>query len=109
MAGEKGEKIPLRHERDEFASAAQAREIAHAENPGAEVGGAFGHSLMRELKELIEQAKLVHDLEGGGMDGVAAEIAEEVFVLLEHEDIDPRAGQQEAEHDARRPPADDAA
>jgi hypothetical protein len=43
------------------------------------------------------------------MDGVAAEIAKEVGVLLEHHDIDASARQQEAEHDAGRAVAGDGA
>ena len=36
------------------------------------------------------------------MDGVAAEVAQEVGVLLEHHDIDAGARQQIAEHHAGR-------
>ena len=43
------------------------------------------------------------------MDGVAAEIAQEVGVLLEHDDVDAGTGQQKAEHHARGPAAGDAA
>ena len=42
------------------------------------------------------------------MDGVAAEVAEEVFVFFEHGDVDAGAGEEEAEHDAGRASADDA-
>src|SRR5262249_45090590 len=56
-----------------------------------------------------EQTELVHQLQRRGMDGVAAEIAEEVGVLLEHDDVDAGARQQEAEHEPARPTADDAA
>ena len=40
-------------------------------------------------------------LEGRGMNGVAAKVAQEVGVLLEHDDVDAGARQQEAEHHAR--------
>ena len=43
------------------------------------------------------------------MDRVAAEVAQEVGVLLEHHDVDAGARQQQAEHHAGRPAADDAA
>ena len=69
----------------------------------------LAHLLMRQLQELIEQAKLVHDLERRGMDGVAAEVAQEVGVLLQHHDIDAGAGEQIAEHHAGRPASGDAA
>ena len=43
------------------------------------------------------------------MDGVAAEVAQEVAVLLQHHGPHPGARQQEAQHHARRPAAHDAA
>ena len=43
------------------------------------------------------------------MDGVAAEIAQEIGVLLQHDDVDAGAREQKAEHHAGRPAADDAA
>ena len=43
------------------------------------------------------------------MDGVAAEVAEEVLVFFEDGDGDALAGEKEAEHDACRTSADDAA
>ena len=43
------------------------------------------------------------------MDGVAAEVAEEVFVFFEDSDGDTVAGQQETEHDTGGASADDAA
>jgi hypothetical protein len=60
-------------------------------------------------KERRQHAELVHHLEGRGMHGVAAEVAQEVGVLLQHHDRHPGAGQQEAQHHARRPAAGDAA
>ena len=64
---------------------------------------------MRQLEELIEQAELVHQLERRGVDGVAAEIAQEIGVLLQHHDVDAGAGQQKAQHHAGRAAAGDAA
>ena len=43
------------------------------------------------------------------MNGVAAEVAEEIGVLLEHDHVDAGPREQEAEHHARRPAAGDAA
>jgi hypothetical protein len=42
------------------------------------------------------------------MDGVAAEVAKEIGVLLQHEDIDSGTGKQKAEHHASRAAARDA-
>src|SRR5437773_2319184 len=54
-------------------------------------------------------ADLVHDLEGGGMDRVAAEVAQEVGVLLQHDHVDAGARQEQAEHHPGRAAAGDAA
>ena len=43
------------------------------------------------------------------MDGVAAEVSEEVIVFFEDGDVDTVAGQKETEHDAGGASADDAA
>ena len=65
--------------------------------------------LVRQLEELLEQPELVHQFERRGMDGVAAKVAQEIRVLLEHDDIDAGARQQEAEHHPGRPAAGNAA
>ena len=64
---------------------------------------------MRQMEQAVEQAELVHDLERGGMDGVAAEVAVEVGMLFEHGDINAGAGEQQAEHHAGGAAAYDAA
>ena len=43
------------------------------------------------------------------MDRVAAKIAQEVGVLFEHKDVDPRAGEQKPQHHAGGATAGDAA
>jgi hypothetical protein len=43
------------------------------------------------------------------MNGVAAKVAQKVGMLLEHDDVDTRTRQQEAEHKAARAAADDTA
>ena len=58
---------------------------------------------------VVKQPKLVHHLERRGMDRVAAKIAQEVGMLLEHRDVDAGAREQKAEHHAGRPAVDDAA
>ena len=50
--------------------------------------------LMRPLEEFVEQAKLVHELQSGRMNGVAAEVAQEVRVLLENDHLDSRPGKK---------------
>jgi hypothetical protein len=51
----------------------------------------------------------VHEIEGGGMDGIAPEVTEEVFVFFEDGDGDTLAGEEEAKHDTCGSAADDAA
>ena len=69
----------------------------------------FSNSLMGQLEERIEQTKLEHDLERRGVDGVAAEVAEEVLVLLQHHDLDAGAGEEKSEHHPGGAAAGDAA
>ena len=64
---------------------------------------------MRQLEELIQHAQFVHDLHGGGMYRVAAEITQEVRVLFENDNVDTRACEQEPQHETGRTSARDAA
>jgi len=65
--------------------------------------------LMWTLEEIFEQPELVHHLERRGMDGVAAEVAQEIGMLLEHQDVDAGAGEEEAKHHPGRSAAGDRA
>jgi hypothetical protein len=109
LRGEEIEEVPLRHEGNELGVGGEMSEVAHAERLSADGDGQLGELLMREREELVEQTKLVEELERRGMDGVAAEVAEEVFVFFEDSDIDSGAGEEEAEHDSGWASADDAA
>ena len=64
---------------------------------------------MRQLEEFFEKAKLVEKLERGGVDCVAAEVAEEVCVFFQDRDGDALTGEKKAEHHACGAAADDAA
>ena len=64
--------------------------------------------LMWQPEKLIEQTELAHELERRGMNGVAAEIAQEVGMFLQHHHIDARTREQKAEHETARPAANDA-
>src|SRR5205085_7391339 len=46
----------------------------------------------------VQQSKLVHHFKGRGMDGIAAEITQEIPMLLKHKNRHTRARQQEAKH-----------
>jgi hypothetical protein len=67
------------------------------------------HLLVRQLQEFVEKPQFLHDVERRGMDRVAAEVAQEIGVLLQHHDVDAGARQQEAEHHSRRTAARHAA
>ena len=107
--GQEVEEIPLRHQRDEFAVRRQMRKVGERDGVGADLTAETLDARMRQLQEFIEQAELVHQFERRGMDGVAAEIAQEVGVLFQHGDGDAGARQQKAEHHAGRSAAGDAA
>ena len=62
---------------------------------------------MRQFNKFFEQSELVHQFEGGGMDGVAPEIAKEIGVFFQYRDIDTRAREQVAGHYSGRTAADD--
>ena len=102
LLGEEIEKVPLRHQGDEAAMRRQMREVCNDDPLVADQTRKLAHLLVRAFEEGVENAELVHDLERGGMDGVAAKVAQEIGVLLQHHDVDAGAGQQEAEHHAGR-------
>ena len=58
--------------------------------------------VVRPLQEALEHPELVEDLHRRGMDRVAAEIAEEVGMLLEHLHAAAGAREQQSGHHARR-------
>ena len=94
MPRQEVEKIPLRHEDDIGATHRQMREIAERYPGVADLARKLEYLLVGQLQEFLEQAELVHHLQRRGMDGVAAEIAEEIPMLFEHDDIDAGARQR---------------
>src|SRR3974390_3365498 len=64
---------------------------------------------MRQGEQIAEQAEPMHDLQRGGVDGVAAEVTKKVSVLLHHGDGYIGTREQVSEHDTCRASADDAA
>ncbi len=84
-------------------------EIGHLKTVATNDGRESGDLRMGEREEFFEEAKLVEEFEGGGMDGVAAEVAEEVFVLFKDSDSDALTREKEAEHNTGGASADDAA
>ena len=105
---EKIEEVPLGNQCNEFAAGREMSEIRECIFLLAEGGADCRGFLVRQFQELVQQAQLVHELQCGGMDGVAAEIAQEVGVLLQHDHVDAGAREQKAEHEPARPAADHA-
>jgi hypothetical protein len=64
---------------------------------------------VRPLEKRLEQPKLCHDLKGRRVNGVAAEVAEEIGVLLQHHHLDAGAGEQVTKHHAGGSASGDAA
>src|SRR5205814_4701 len=60
MTGEKVKKIPLRHERDEFAARRELREIGERYGLTIDDTAQFPYFLVRLLQELIEQPEFLH-------------------------------------------------
>ena len=106
--GQKIEKIPLRHQRHEFAVRRQVGEIGHRHPLVANLRAEPFDFLVRHFEERFEQAELVNQFQRRGMHGVAAEVAEKISVFFQHHDVDAGPRQQKAEHHAGRPAAGDA-
>src|SRR4029077_4069894 len=64
---------------------------------------------MRQLEKFLEQAEFMHDLERRWMNRVAAEIAQEVGVLLQCRDIDAGSREEKSQHHPGGPAAHNAA
>jgi hypothetical protein len=67
----------------------------------------LGRLCMGACEEFIQKTQLVDQFQGRGVDGVAAEVAQEIGVFLQDEYLDARSRQQKTQHHSRRPTADD--
>ena len=103
------QEVPLRHEGDEAATDRKMRAVSQGESFASYVGAKLAHLLMRALEELFEEAEFVHQFERGGVDGIAAKVAQEIGVFFEEQDFDACASEEEAKHHAGGPAAYDAA
>ena len=94
---------------DEPAMRRQMREVGERELGVTEPGLEAGDLLVRKLEKRLEQAELMHHLQGRGMDGVAAKIPQEIRMLFQHDDLDAGPRQQQAQHHPGGAAAHDAA
>jgi len=98
--GQKVEEIPLGDEGDVGVGNREVLEVGQADHSLVDHRSQLRDTLLGHLREPSAQTKLVEHVERGGMDRVAAEVAEEVIVLFEHEDLDAGAGEEESKHRA---------
>src|SRR5206468_10599917 len=60
-----------------------------------------GRFLMRQFEKVFEDSQFMHHFERRRMDRVTAEVAQKIFVLFKHHDIDAGAREQKAKHHSR--------
>ncbi len=96
----------MRHEGDERRWRVEVRQVADRPIAAGETNFGARDARVRPLEKALQQAQLVEDLHRRGVDGVAAEIAEEIGVLFEHGDGASRPREEEPGHHAGGPPAD---
>ncbi len=77
-------KIPLRHQREEFAAHRQVGEVGHRDAMYADLAGQPRDFLMRQLEKLVDQPGVRRSIRAWRMHDVAAEIPQEIGVLLQH-------------------------
>src|SRR5690242_7282113 len=78
------------------------REIRYSQRQGTDPGVEARRFLVGELEKILQKTQFVQHIEGRGVDGVPAEVAQKVRVFLQDEDLDAGSGQQEPQHDPRR-------
>jgi hypothetical protein len=64
---------------------------------------------LRQPQELFQPAELGDEFEGRGVDGVAAEVPQEVRMLLQHYNVLPLPGKEQPQHHPGRATTGDAA
>ncbi len=99
----------MRHEGNKFAAGRQVPEGCRVQKIVPDECTDLLDLLVRNRQKVVQNVEFIQDLQGGGVHGIAAEIAKEVTVLFEYSDLNAGAGEQKAEHNASRTTADDAA
>ena len=94
---EQVEQVPLRHQRDVLVRARQPAEVAELDGPAVELHRGPVEAALGERGEPRSEAELVEQGQRGGVHGVAAEVAQEVGVLLQDGHRDAGAGEQQAQ------------
>ena len=99
---EKIQKIPLRHERDEFATRRKLCEISDRHDLSINNSAQFAHFLMWLLQELIEQPELMHQFQRRRMNRVTSEVPVEIGMLFENGDRHASSCEQITSHHTSR-------
>ena len=68
------------------------REVGYCYELGPDLPTEFPHFLVRPPEKVLEDAELIHQLQRGGMNRVAAKVAQKIRMLLQHHNIDTGAG-----------------
>ena len=101
------EEVPLRDQGDVLVRPRQPAQVGDGEQRAADVHLAALDPPLRQRGEPLPQPELVQQGQRGGVHRVAAEVAQEVGVLLEHRDRYPGPRQQQTQHQARGATPDD--
>jgi hypothetical protein len=88
-------------------AAGEAAEVGEGDALVAEAQLQLTLLVVLDLQQPVGEDEVVHHLQGRGVDGVAAKIAEEVGVLLEDHHAHPAPGKKKAQQDAGRTAAGD--
>ena len=108
VARKKVQKIPLRHKCDKLAGTGYVPKIGNIKECASDDDPECLDPLVRQFEKLVEQAQFLEHFERGGMNRVAAKIAEEVLMFFENGNPDTAARQKIAEHHAGGTTAHDA-
>jgi hypothetical protein len=104
--GEQVEQVPLRHHRDVLVLPRQPAQVGHLHGALVQLHAGAVEAALGKRSEPGAQTQLVQQRLGGRVHGVAAEVAEEVGVLLQDGDLDARAGEEQPQNHPGWPPAD---
>jgi hypothetical protein len=73
-------------------------EVRDGDGFGPKNGADLGHFLVWQVQETLDQSKLMHDLEGRGMDRIATKITQEIRVFFQNKHLDTGPGQEQTQH-----------
>lgn len=93
------EQVPLRHHRDMAVTPAKPGKVRQQQLFAVGCGEPdVLHPGLGKRIETVEEPEVLQQAQRGGMDSIAAEIPQEVGVLLQHSHLDAGSGQQQPQH-----------